>query len=146
MSKKKTNNKKKKKTNQKSNSKINKQEFGLVSQENEKKKSFIPYYLIIIGICTLIFIFMYGFKVLNPTYTDWIFGSSGDIIQHYVGWEAFRWGDWTFPIGLTDTISYPIDISVIYTDAIPIFAVFFKVISFILPIPLYLSISVPVDK
>lgn len=96
-------------------------------------ESFKKYYLIIAGIITMIFMIMYGIRILNPKYTDWIFASTGDIMQHYVGWEAYRAGSWTFPIGLTNTISYPTNISVIYTDAIPLVALFFKLISFILP-------------
>lgn len=81
----------------------------------------------------LIFILIYGTRVLNPGYVDWIFGSNADLIQHYVGFESFRFGDWMFPVGLTDATSYPLGISVIYTDSIPIMALFFKLVSFILP-------------
>ena len=45
----------------------------------------------------------------------------------------YRNGDWTFPIGLTDQLAYPYYTSVIFTDSIPIFAVFFKLLSPILP-------------
>ncbi len=93
----------------------------------------MPYYIIIIIVIIFLFIGEYGFNILNPTSKDWIVVSSGDIYQHYVGWEGYRVGSWKFPIGLTDTVSYPTDISVIYTDAVPIVAFIFKLISFMLP-------------
>ncbi len=120
---------KKKKNNKKKLS--NKKE--IVIGKKIEKNSFLPYYLLISGIVIIIFGLIYGFKVLNPTNTNWIFSDNGDIMQHYVGWEAYRFGDWIFPLGLTNTISYPTNISVIYTDSIPILALFFKLISFMLP-------------
>ena len=119
---------KKKKTNKK-----NKKNKEIKEIKVKEKESFITYYILISCITILIFGFIYGIKILTPTYTNWIFASTGDIFQHYVGWEAFRAGTWNFPIGLTNTISYPTNISVIYTDAIPLFAIFFKLISFALP-------------
>ena len=98
-----------------------------------KKNNFWWYYLLIVGLIIFVFFMIYSFNVINPTSTDWIFASGGDISQHYVGWEAYRVGNWMFPIGLTNMVSYPSSISVIYTDSIPLMALFFKLISFILP-------------
>jgi hypothetical protein len=41
--------------------------------------------------------------------------------------------DWHFPVGLIDTLSYPISVSVIYTDSIPVLALIFKLFRNILP-------------
>ena len=78
------------------------------------------------------FVLIYGIKILNPLYTDWLL-TGGDPSQHYLGWEFFRRSDWYFPLGLTDQLAYPLKTSVIYTDSIPIFAVFFKLFRNILP-------------
>lgn len=78
------------------------------------------------------FALIYGIKILNPLYTDWLL-TGGDPSQHYLGWEFFRRSDWYFPLGLTDQLAYPLKTSVIYTDSIPIFAVFFKLFRNILP-------------
>lgn len=78
------------------------------------------------------FIAVYGIRVLNPLYDDWLLGR-GDLTQHYLGWCFFRRGTWTFPIGLTDMLAYPDYSSVIFTDSIPLLAVFFKLLSPILP-------------
>lgn len=83
-----------------------------------------------VGIVT--FLCIYGGHVLNFTYTDWLLGG-GDLTQHYLGWCFFRAGDWTFPIGLMDRMSYPNEVSVIFTDSVPLMAVFFKLFRGILP-------------
>ncbi len=80
----------------------------------------------------LAFMLIYGVNVLNPVWDDWLLGR-GDLTQHYLGWCFFRRGSWTFPIGLTDNLAYPSYTSVIFTDSIPLFAVFFKVLSPVLP-------------
>ncbi|MDE7479383.1 MAG: hypothetical protein K2M91_15855 [Lachnospiraceae bacterium] len=78
------------------------------------------------------FMIIYGVKVLNPVYDDWLLGQ-GDLTQHYLGWCFFRRSDWTFPIGLTNNLAYPSYTSVIFTDSIPLLAVFFKLLSPVLP-------------
>ena len=78
------------------------------------------------------FIHIYGIRVLNPMYTDWLM-VGGDTTQHYLGFEFFRSSEWSFPIGLTEGIIYPYKESVMFSDSIPLFAIFFKAISFLLP-------------
>ena len=88
-------------------------------------------------ICAIIgavcFVGIYGFYILDPSNTGWLFDNDHDLRQHYIGWCHFRANPWHFPIGLIDTLSYPNSMSVIYTDSIPIFAVLFKIISPLLP-------------
>lgn len=83
-------------------------------------------------LAAVVFVLIYGFRVLNPVYTDWLM-KGGDLTQHYLGWMAYRNGPWTFPIGMTNTLAYPTETSLIFTDSIPCFAVFFKLIAFMLP-------------
>ena len=80
----------------------------------------------------LAFLAIYGIRVLDVTYDDWLL-TGGDLSQHYLGWCFFRESDWTFPIGLMDRIAYPNQVSVIFTDSIPILAVFFKLFRGLLP-------------
>lgn len=90
-----------------------------------------PY--VVVGIlAVLYFIQVYGVRILNPAYVDWLF-TGDDTTQHYIGWCGYRNGSWTFPIGLTDQLMYPYETSVIFTDSIPLFAVIFKLFSPILP-------------
>ena len=82
----------------------------------------------------LCFAMIYGFKIVNPTYDGWIFFGDIDLQQHYVGFCHFRNSPWTFPIGLTDSLSVPYSMSVVYTDSIPLFALLFKIFRSVLPI------------
>lgn len=83
---------------------------------------------------TIVFILLYGFHVLDVTNIDWILQQPhSDILQHYMGWAFFRNGEWMFPWGMTNSLSYPMKSSIIFTDSIPHWAFFFKLISPILP-------------
>ncbi len=86
---------------------------------------------IILG--AIIFFIIYGFKILNPTYDDWIFSKGGDFAQHYLGWKFYRQSEWHFPIGLIDGLNGDGQISFMFTDSIPLFALFFKILSPIIP-------------
>ncbi len=80
----------------------------------------------------ILFLFLYGTSTLDVTNVDWLL-QKGDLSQHYLGWCFYRNSDWLFPIGLANTLSYPLTSSVIYTDSIPILAVFFKLFRNVLP-------------
>lgn len=101
-------------------------------QNCEKINTNAGMYALIGILSAIIFTLIYGVKVLNPTYTDWLM-SGGDLSQHYLGWVAYRNSEWHFPIGMANTLSYPSKVSVIFTDSIPVFAVLFKLLSPILP-------------
>ncbi len=92
----------------------------------------INIYVIVAIISAVAFFSIYGVKILNPLYTDWLL-AGGDLSQHYLGWTAYRTSSWHFPIGMVDTLAYPYQTSIIFTDSIPIFAFFFKLLSPILP-------------
>ena len=70
-------------------------------------------YIIISFLSAIVFCLIYGIKVINPTYTDWLL-SGGDLSQHYLGWKAYRSSSWHFPIGMSDTLAYPNQTSIIY--------------------------------
>lgn len=81
-----------------------------------------------------IFVLIYGPYVLDPFYDGWIFMTGErDLPQHYLGFCAYRSSPWQFPLGLVTTASYPHDMSVIYTDAIPLLAFIFKLLNPLLP-------------
>lgn len=95
------------------------------------KRYDVTMYLSIALIAAVIFLRMYGTNILNPTYVDWLM-TGGDLSQHYLGWSAYRASGWHFPIGMVDTLAYPYETSIIFTDSIPLFALFFKLLSPIL--------------
>lgn len=81
----------------------------------------------------LCFVGVYGLKVLDFTNVGWLFYTENDLRQHYIAWCHYRNDSWHFPFGLIDSLSDPNSISVIYSDSIPLFAVFFKLLRNILP-------------
>ena len=80
----------------------------------------------------VLFLIVYGFRVLDFTYDGWLL-TGKDLQQHYLGWKFFRKSPWTFPLGMHDSFTVPDSVSVLYTDSIPLFALFFKLLSPILP-------------
>ena len=80
------------------------------------------------------FILVYGPYVLNPVYDGWIMGAvDRDLAQHYLGFCFYRSSPWSFPLGRITNASYPFDMSVIYTDAIPLLAFVGKLLDPVLP-------------
>ncbi|GEM_PF-1241998 len=101
------------------------------------KRSFIRIFILSFILGIIIFIISFGIHIINPTNVDWIYQLSCnwqtcDTPQHYFGWVYYRNSQWNFPIGLISQMTIA-DNSVIFTDAIPIVAVFFKILSPILP-------------
>lgn len=100
----------------------------ILNKDADFKTSIIA--AIIIGICTYIYVF--GYKIINPFYTEWIYYQWVDVTQHYTGWVAFLHSKWQFPILLTDKLTYPENISIFWTDSNPLFSIIFKILA-----PLY---------
>lgn len=99
-----------------------------------KSKRLTPY-IVNISLNVVIFILLYGVRVLDFTNLDWITGNEGggDITQHYLGWLAYRKSDWCFPPGMGMGLNGTDGYSIMFTDSIPIFAFFFKLFRFALP-------------
>ena len=83
----------------------------------------------------LIFLAVYGVRVLDPTSVDWILNNpSPDPAQHYLGWELFRRSPVHLPyLGANYNAVYPFRTSVLFTDSLPLAALFFKLLGGILP-------------
>ena len=96
------------------------------------RKIFLALWGLIFG--AAVFIAVYGVRILDVTHDEWIFRQHDpDIKQHYLGWCMYRSRPWYFPIGLTDGLSYPYKMSVLWTDSMPLFAMFFKAFRAFLP-------------
>ncbi|MCE7530523.1 DUF6311 domain-containing protein [Polynucleobacter sp. IMCC 29146] len=78
------------------------------------------------------FLLVAGPFVALPWNEQWLFGG-GDATQHYFGWLFYRASPWTFPIGMNPDYGISINNSIVYTDSIPLLAIFFKAINFLLP-------------
>lgn len=81
---------------------------------------------------SLVFLCIYGIHVLDPGYDDWLI-LGGDRAQHYLGWVGYRNAPWSLPLGMTQNLVYPYPVSIIFTDSIPLLAIFFKCLSPLLP-------------
>lgn len=101
--------------------------------QTDKHTSNAIYFLFGSLIGLAIYLLLYGISRLDVSNTNYIFSRCNDIVNHYLGWCFYRNGDWQFPIGLTDQMYYPNSISVLFADSIPLLAIFFKAIRFLLP-------------
>ena len=90
-------------------------------------------YGLILG--TVAFLAIYGVAVLDVRADGWIFKSDVDLRQHYLGWMAYRDSAIGIPAGMTDRLSYPHEMSIVYTDSIPYLAFIFRLFSGFLPRP-----------
>ena len=83
----------------------------------------------------LVFLILYGVRVLDPTCVDWILNSpSPDPAQHYLGWVFYRRSGWHLPyLGANYSAIYPYRTSILYTDSIPLLAVLGKLLGGVLP-------------
>ncbi|WP_141210869.1 DUF6311 domain-containing protein [Elstera cyanobacteriorum] len=86
-------------------------------------------FLFLIGISA--FYIITGGSILLFDNTSWLF--VWDSSQHYAGWAFFRNAPWSFPIGLNTGWGLELRSSIIFTDSLPIFALFFKIFSQWLP-------------
>lgn len=83
----------------------------------------------------LVFLILYGVRVLDPTCVDWILNNpSPDPAQHYLGWVFYRCSGWHLPyLGANYSAIYPYRTSILYTDSIPLLAVLGKLLGGVLP-------------
>ena len=83
----------------------------------------------------LVFLALYGVRVLNPANVDWILNNpSPDPSQHYLGWEFFRRSAVRLPyLGANYSAIYPYRTSILFTDSIPLLALLAKLFSPLLP-------------
>ncbi len=79
----------------------------------------------------IVFGFLYGFEVVNPTYTDWIWhGETHDTAQHQLGWEFYRAES---SGGMIKRLAPPTGLSMIFMDVIPLVALMVKPLTGVLP-------------
>ena len=101
----------------------------------EKQKTITSRLIFPIGavLGALVFIWIFGTAIISPSNTGWIFEHPDDTTQHHLGWVFYRHTPWTFPICMTDGLTSDGAVSCMYTDSLPLFAIFFKLLSPILP-------------
>lgn len=81
------------------------------------------------------FLLLYGFDPLNVTNDVFLRGGyvEQDIQQHYAGWLFYRSAPLSLPFCETPALNWPTGLSVAFTDSIPLFAAFFRLLAPVLP-------------
>lgn len=95
-------------------------------------KSYLPVF-IALAIALLAALLILGASPINTGKVNWLFISNPDPLTHYLGWAFFRESGWTFPIGLNPNYGLEISSSIVFSDSIPLFAIFFKLFEPLLP-------------
>ena len=73
-----------------------------------------------------------GIENISFKSTKWIYnGSDADL--HYLGWHFFKNDIWRFPLGSNPNYGDELGNSIVFTDSIPILALFFKLFKSLLP-------------
>ena len=98
-------------------------------EKRNKKK----YLIISVALILLMFHLSYGFEIILPSNINWLMTVYHDWGQHYLGWAYFQKEPWHLPIGAIENYNFPAGTNVGFTDSIPLLAIFFKTISFLLP-------------
>lgn len=99
---------------------------------NINKNYLILFYPISISI--IIFWIILDVSILNTKNINWLL-SDFDMTLEYLGWTFYRFGPWTFPIGLNPNFGIDISSSIIYSNSLPIFSLVFKPFSSFLSEP-----------
>ncbi len=89
--------------------------------------------ILTLGFGLLCFFCFAPFSILLPTNLAWI--GPYDPNQHYLGWAVFQNSPWNWPLGLNPDYGMQISSSIVYSDAIPLFAFIFKALKDYLPTP-----------
>tara|TARA_B100000035_G_scaffold167478_1_gene142882 strand:+ start:1051 stop:3144 length:2094 start_codon:yes stop_codon:yes gene_type:complete len=90
------------------------------------KKNFFSYQQIFLFVSSLSFSFyLLGFDNFNFSNQSWL--TNGDLAQYQLGWKFYREDIWRFPLGLNPNYGITNSSSIIYSDSIPLFAIFFKI-------------------
>lgn len=87
----------------------------------------------LIFICSsLLLLGLLGLEFIPITNTQWLHNGS-DINQLQSGWHFFKNDSWRFPLGINPNYGGNFSNSIVFSDSIPLFALFFKLLSPILP-------------
>ena len=94
---------------------------------NANKTNFLFFLIsILVSFCVL------GPQNIQLTNTQWLYGNNDEAL-HQLGWHFFKNDIWRFPLGLNPNYGQELGSSIVYSDSIPLFALFFKLFKFLIP-------------
>ena len=98
-------------------------------------RKFLNTYIVTALIGISLFLLVYGVTPLDVTNDAWIMAGydESDLIQHYAGWVLFRSTEWSFPLGMIQSMADGTGTMLTFTDSIPIVAIICKAIDFLSP-------------
>ena len=76
---------------------------------------------------------IFGFDLISITNTQWIHNTSSDLSQSHIGWYFFKNDIWRFPLGSNPHYGDELGLSIVFTDSIIIFSLFFKLLKSFIP-------------
>jgi len=85
--------------------------------------------LLIFFYTLLIFLAFIKFDYINPKNTEWLYSHADNAIFQ-TGWFFFKNDIWRFPLGLNPNYGESFSSSIVFSDSIPLLALFFKIIGF----------------
>ena len=88
------------------------------------KFNYLVFFLIISISLTIFFVGKNNFFFNN---VEWLYGS-GDLTNAQLSWKYFLNDVWRFPLGKNPNYGLEVSNSIIFTDNIPLFAIFFKIL------------------
>ena len=87
--------------------------------------------ILIVFFSFLLAIYLLGFEYINPTNVNWLV--NGDLPVFQIGWKFFRFDEWRFPLLSNPNYGIYLNSNLIFSDSIPLLAIIFKIINFLLP-------------
>ena len=96
-----------------------------------KKNSTFKYQIFLIISSISFCFYLLGPNYISPLNSEWLF--SGDLSTYQLGWQFFKLDEWRFPLGINPNYGIYLNSSVVFSDSIPLFAIFFKIFKNFLP-------------
>lgn len=106
---------------------------GRITQQTMTPQKNFPSILFILAVALLVSLLILGIAPLRVGNINWLFVSNPDPLTHYLGWAFYRQSEWAFPVGLNPSYGLEISSSIVFSDSIPLFAIFFKLFGPLLP-------------
>ena len=89
------------------------------------KKKIFSYHQISLFVISVSFCFyLLGYDNFNFSNQSWLI--NGDLAQYQLGWKFYREDVWRFPLGLNPNYGITDSSSIIYSDSIPLLAIFLR--------------------
>ena len=89
----------------------------------------IAVHFAILALSLILFVLLFGQEFASTKNLSFYFREqiSEDPKMHYLGWVFYRTTDWMMPIGLNPKFGLELSSSIVFSDSIPLLAIFFKV-------------------